>query len=138
MRFNLGKPTEDEEYEIYKLKRSGDTRYELEYIVDGVDYLQLGNDRTLFQSNNYAEIIQKMRDHYQSLLANDASLITDFDIKDYYDITDFAAYDYDRGGKKCITIKVADLNRQAFMHQFYGDVAKPVKKTTKKTAATKE
>lgn len=138
MRFNLGKPTENEEYEIWKLKRSGDTRYQLDYIVDGIDYYKQGNNRVLLQSNNYDEIIQKLRDHYQSLLANDVSLITDFDIKDNYDIYDFAAYDDDRGGKKCITIKIADLNRQAFMHQFYGDVAKPVKKTAKKTSATKE
>lgn len=138
MRFNLGKPTENEEYEIYKLKRSGDTRYELDYIVDGINYLRLGNDMVVLKSNNYTEIIQKLRDHYQSLLANDVSLITDLDIKDVYEIWDFAADDDDRGGHKCITINIADLNRQAFMHQFYGDVAKPVKKTAKKTAATKE
>lgn len=134
MRFNLGKLTEDEEVELFRLSLSGEKRFTLEYYPEGYDSRDSWHKcsiETLCSTNDYNEVVQKIQQHYQSLLANDASLIANDETVAYYQITDALNYNDEE-----VQIQLSELNRLSFMLQLCG--YQPKKKTTKKAAATKE
>ena len=134
MRFNLGKLTEDEEVELFRLSRSGKKRFTLEYYPKGYEsdcsWGHKCSIETLCFTNDYNEVVQKIQQHYQSLLANDASLIANDETVAYYQITDVLNYNDE------VQIQISELNRLSFMLQLCG--YQPKKKTTKKATATKE
>lgn len=134
MRFNLGKLTEDEEIELFRLSLSGEKRFTLEYYPKGYDSRDswhICSIETLCSTNDYNEVVQKIQQHYQSLLANDASLIANDETVAYYQITDALNYNDEE-----VQIQLSELNRLSFMLQLCG--YQPKKKTTKQATATKE
>lgn len=130
MRFNLGTLTEDQEWRLYQLKRNGQTRFALEYTPEkrNWDY-----NPVIFESENYDEVISKMKEHYQDLLRKDVSLITDFDTKSFYQIYDFSDHEDYAPDMKNLTIPVKDLNRLSFMLQLCTETKKTAKRSTKTT-----
>lgn len=134
MRFNLGKLTEDEEVELFRLSLSGEKRFTLEYYPEGYDSRDswhICSIETLCSTNDYNEVVQKIQQHYQSLLADDASLIANDETVACYQITDALNYNDEE-----VQIQLSELTRLSFMLQLCG--YQPKKKTAKKTSATKE
>ena len=133
MRFNLGKLTEDKEVELFRLSLSGEKRFTLEYYPNGYESncsWHKSSIETLCFTNDFTEIVQKLQQHYQGLIANNASLIANDETVSYYQITDALNYNED------VQIQLSELNRLNFMLQLCG--YQPTKKTAKKTSATKE
>lgn len=133
MGFNLGKLTEDEDIELYRLERKGEKRFTLKYYPKGYEWekhYRRSSIELLCCSNDFQEIMQTLRKHYLALLADDMSLILNDKSIAYYEVQDLI------NNEEEMKIEIVELNKLSFMLQLCG--YQPTKKNAKKTSATKE
>lgn len=137
---HFGELTENQEFAMFQMKREGGKRYVLTWYhkIKGSKYSFHSDMDTeiIADSNLYEDVLKVMIKNYKNYLASDPSHIMDFDTKEYYEITDFLSED--RRNLDSIRIDVKDLNKLAYMLQFFDIGKKTTKRTTKKAAATEQ
>lgn len=132
---HFGELTEKQEFAMFQMKREGGKRYVLTWYHKIPGNAYWGSDEEVIaDSNLYEDVLKAMLENYQNYLASDPSHIMDFDTEEYYEITDFLSED--RRNLDSIRIDVKDLNKLAYMLQFFDIGKKTTKRTTKKAATT--
>lgn len=133
---HFGELTEKQEFAMFQLKREGGKRYVLTWYhkIPGNAFLDK-DEEAIADSNLYEDVLNAMHKHYKKLLDSDPSRIMDFESEEYYEITDFLSED--RYNMDHVRIDVKDLNKLAYMLQFF-DIGKKTTKHTTKTAADTE
>lgn len=135
---HFGKLTDYQDTRLYEMKRAGMKRYDC--AVYGGEHLRnygVPMNDTICEAHIYEDCVKAMHDHYQKLLKHDSGFFTDFESSIYYVITDYST----GGGYRdpdSIRIDVKDLNKLAYMLQFFDVGKKTTKRTTKKAAATEQ
>lgn len=137
---HFDKLTRNQEFEKFQMEREGRKRYALtwyhEFTEDDGYYHPDMERQIIARSNLYEDVLDTMLKNYKNYLASDPSHITDFETEEYYEITDFLSED--RRNLDSIRIDVKDLNKLAYMLQFFDIGKKTTKRTTKKAAATEQ
>lgn len=129
---HFGKLTDAQDLRMYEMKRAGIKRYDCS--VNGGEHCRkygVPMNTTICESHIYEDCVKAMRNHYQQLLNHNSGFFTEFESPIYYEITDFST----GGGYKdpdCIRIEVKDLNKLAYMLQFFDVGKKTTNRTTKK------
>lgn len=131
---HFDKLTQKQEFEKFQLEREGGKRYVLtwyhEFTEDDGYYHPDMEEQIIARSNLYEDVLDTMLKNYKNYLASDPSHIMDFEAEEYYKITDFLSED--RRNLDSIRIDVKDLNKLAYMLQFFDIGKKTTKRTTKK------
>lgn len=128
------KLTPKQEFAMFQMKREGGKRYVLtwyhEFTGDDGYYHRDMEEEVIADSNLYEDVLKAMIKNYKNYLASDPSHIMDFDTEEYYEITDFLSED--RRNLDSVHIDVKDLNKLAYMLQFFDIGKKTTKRTTQK------
>lgn len=129
--------TEKQEFAMFQMKREGGKRYVLTWYhkIAGRAFSSM-DEEAIAESNLYDDVLKAMHKHYKNLLDSDPSRIMDFDTEEYYEITDFLSAD--RYNLDCVHVDLKDLNKLAYMLQFFDIGKKTTESTTKKAAATEQ
>lgn len=129
---HFGKLTDAQDLRMYEMKRAGIKRYDCAlHGGDGLYDYGVPMNRTICESHVYEDCVKAMHDHYQKLLKHDSGFFTDFESFIYYEITDYSTGSGYRDPDR-IRIDVKDLNKLAYMLQFFDIGKKTTKRTTKK------
>lgn len=127
MKLNIGQMTKEEDTKLYALRRDGYKRYSLSYVPEGLDY-----EHPFFEANKFEDIMNKLAEHYQQMIADDVSEITNINTGAFYRIDDFCANGERIGDCAYLEIGVSDLNKISLLLPLLGYSKKTTKRTTKK------
>lgn len=129
--------TTNQQIAMWQLKHEGGKRYDLFANLKS-KHFDSYSEKFITQSNLYEDVVKAMHEHYKNLLNSDPSFITNWDTPIYYIIYDNITKSEDEYGLEHIRIDVKDLNKLAYMLQFFDGGKKTTKRTTKKAAVAEQ
>lgn len=132
MKLNIGQMTKEEDTKLYALRRDGYKRYCLSYVSNGQEY-----NHPFFEANKFEDVMNKMVQHYQQMIDNDISEITNINSGDFYRIEDYCGKGERIGDYAQLEISVSDLNKISLLLPLLG-YSKKTTKRTKKAATTEQ